>query len=567
MITKIVLQNFKRFKDTNLELGPHVIFAGQNNFGKTTVIQAISVWHFTLRAWIKSGRKERAIGLLRKEFSSVPLREFNQLWTDKSTGFKKKEYSNEHQGTPHHQGAPRPLKIGIHGEFKGEAWDLTMELNYKNKDQIYVKPTVGIDDIPEGAKELQVTHIPSFSGISIEEHEVNSAYQDMLIGQGKPGDILRNLLQEISVKNQEGWQDLCKNIKEIFGYELAKPSPRGQAFIVCEYRKNSLHKKTSPWFDINTAGSGFQQVLLLLAFLYARPATVLLIDEPDAHLHINLQSKVLDLLKSNVKKQGGQLIIATHSEVLIDATLSENIISFFSEQPRPLSDKHDRKKVQQALKRLNSTDVLNVEQSENKILFLEGHSDAGILCAWATVLKHPMQKWFDDEKSYKYSMQGKRPEEAQEHFDALQAVCPAMRGFVLIDPDNEPNKDYGFDSNKRDIVLRKWVRYEIENYLVHPDAIRRFIESCEPGLFIKNAIEKLKKLLPPDTFENPIEDSPAYLQSVKSSKIILLPVFEAASVKFDKDVFPQLAKIMKLEEIHPDVKNMLGAIASHFDIK
>ncbi len=37
--------------------------------------------------------------------------------------------------------------------------------------------------------------------------------------------------------------------------------------------------------DISSAGSGALQVLLLFAFLYARPATVILLDESDSHQH------------------------------------------------------------------------------------------------------------------------------------------------------------------------------------------------------------------------------------------------------------------------------------------
>ena len=96
MIDKVIVRHFKRFKEEVFEINSNtIVLAGQNNIGKTTVMQAVALWHFSLEQWLNSSnqktsnRKERAIGLLRKEFAPVPVREFNQLWTDKSTGFKR----------------------------------------------------------------------------------------------------------------------------------------------------------------------------------------------------------------------------------------------------------------------------------------------------------------------------------------------------------------------------------------------------------------------------------------------------------------------------------------------
>ena len=334
MITKIVLRNFKRFKEETFELDssemePHVIFAGRNDLGKTTVIQAVLVWHFALKKWCESNNKKRSIRLSRSEFFSVPLREFNQLWTEKSTGMKKGEEEGVFQGTP------RPIEIEIHGKNEGKEWHLNIEFKYSNNDFIYAKPK-NAENIPDAAINLEAAYIPSLAGIMTDEPECNRALQDVLIGQGKSGDILRNLLLEVSEKKDD-WKELCRHIKDIFNYELAKPSGRGQSYISCEYRSVNLQGKLGPLFDINTAGSGFQQLLLIIAFLYARPSSVILLDEPDAHLHINLQSEMYSILKKIAKKRGGQLMIATHSKVLIDSTSPKKIISFFGKHTHKLS--------------------------------------------------------------------------------------------------------------------------------------------------------------------------------------------------------------------------------------
>ena len=65
--------------------------------------------------------------------------------------------------------------------------------------------------------------------------------------------------------------------------------------------------------------AGFQQVLMLLTFLHTRPGAVLLLDEPDAHLHMILQDAIYAELRTVAIRQHSQLVIATHSEVIINA--------------------------------------------------------------------------------------------------------------------------------------------------------------------------------------------------------------------------------------------------------
>ena len=563
MITKVILRNFKCFKEEEFILKPHIILAGQNNSGKTTLIQAISAWHFALQEWIKSGSPKATVGLIRKEFAPVPLQEFNQLWTDTSTGFKKNEITNKTQG------APRALEIETHGIHEDTEWQLTMEFKYSNKDQMYVKPQ-NMSIIPDYIRALEIVHIPSFSGISIDEHKVEPEYQDILVGQGKPGNILRNLLQQVADKNKNDWRELCEHVENIFQYKLIEPNTAGRAFILCEYRRRE-RGGLSPALDINTAGSGFQQVLLLLAFLYARPATVMLIDEPDAHLHINLQRRIFHLLKDIAAKRRNQLIIATHSEVLINASSPDKIISFFPEHPRCLSDIRDLGKLQEAMKRLSPLDLLQAEQSGNKILFVEGQTDFDILRAWANALEHPVQEWFNDNNAYWHNMHGNNTTEAKKHLAALQATFFEMKGFILIDSDGKPNKTHGFDNNMHNIILKQWARYEIENYLVYPAAIQRLIqkEQQKLGLFAppNESLKKMEGIMPPDYFNDPLNDPSGYLQAAKSSEKILPPIFQAAKCFIEKDEYYRIAEIMLPEEIHSDVRNMLDAIADFFAIK
>ena len=72
-----------------------------------------------------------------------------------------------------------------------------------------------------------------------------------------------------------------------------------------------------------------QQTLLLLAYLAAKPGAILLLDEPDAHLEILRQRDAYRSLTRAARETGGQVIVATHSEVLLnEAARSDTVIAF-----------------------------------------------------------------------------------------------------------------------------------------------------------------------------------------------------------------------------------------------
>ena len=53
MIKKITIENFKKFEKASYDVNPAGIslFVGPNNGGKTTALQAISMWSFVIQKW------------------------------------------------------------------------------------------------------------------------------------------------------------------------------------------------------------------------------------------------------------------------------------------------------------------------------------------------------------------------------------------------------------------------------------------------------------------------------------------------------------------------------------
>lgn len=181
-------------------------------------------------------------------------------------------------------------------------WDVAVEILPDSTEQVYVRPVkeVKLEDVRRAV--LNVVYVPPMSGIGVEEPVCTRPKQEHLLGQGKAGEVLRNLLLEAS--ESADWKRLQATFRELFGFELLPPDA-SRPHIVAEYGSGGTR------LDIVSAGSGVQQVVMLLAFLYARPSSVLLLDEPDAHLHVTLQDAVYSGLKSLAASRGSRLVIAT----------------------------------------------------------------------------------------------------------------------------------------------------------------------------------------------------------------------------------------------------------------
>ena len=46
MITKVVIENFKRFSRQEFTLSESIVLAGPNNAGKSTLLQALATWSY-----------------------------------------------------------------------------------------------------------------------------------------------------------------------------------------------------------------------------------------------------------------------------------------------------------------------------------------------------------------------------------------------------------------------------------------------------------------------------------------------------------------------------------------
>ena len=548
MIHTIRIRGFKRFDEVEFRLPGHVVLAGPNNTGKTTVLQAIASWALALRRWRELNDFNPRQGYVkvpisRPAFSAVPLRSFDFLWKD------------------------RRYQERIEIELRHDAWSVTMEFTPDSTEQIYVRPAANASAETLRNLDLQAAYVPSMTGLGIDEPLFHMPKIEQLLGLGRPGEVLRNLLAEAS-HDEKSWARIQESIKKLFGYELLPPDT-STANILSEYR---VAGTTRPQFDIASSGSGFQQVLMLLAFMNTRPGALLLLDEPDAHLHVILQDAIYHELRAAAARRRSQLIIATHSEVVINSVEPRELYAVL-EEPRRIADNAERSRLVSSLRVLSNADVMQACNARG-ILYVEDYTDINVLRAWAARLGHRADRLLSAEIMWKpmvfQAQEGRQGIKAQDHFDALALIRDNLPGLLLLDGD--AHGDIGDTPITGSGLQRlRWRRYEIESYLIHPDSLARFVAhevgSGSAALHTEDLLAHWQDSFPPPIVREPLGDH-VYLNNTKARTLLLPPLLNAAGLHgLPYTRYHEIAAQMLPKEIHPEVVEKLDAICRAFGVE
>ncbi|MBF0309122.1 MAG: AAA family ATPase [Magnetococcales bacterium] len=88
MLTKLIMRNFKRFEEAEIDLDACVVLIGPNNSGKSTALQALTLWELGLRRWMEKRRggsaatQRQGVTINRRDMMSLPVPVASMLWRD-----------------------------------------------------------------------------------------------------------------------------------------------------------------------------------------------------------------------------------------------------------------------------------------------------------------------------------------------------------------------------------------------------------------------------------------------------------------------------------------------------
>ena len=117
----------------------------------------------------------------------------------------------------------------------------------------------------------------------------------------------------------------------------------------------------------------------------------------------------------------------------------------------------------------------------------------------------------------------------------------------------------------------RWRRYEIESYLVHPDALVRFVESVvgadATAPHVADMLTYWRDELPPAVVRKPLGDH-EYLNVTKARTRLLSPLLDEAGLHgLPYTRYHEIVALMFPEEIHPEVVEKLDAICLAFGVE
>jgi ABC-type multidrug transport system ATPase subunit len=568
MLTKIHIKNFKRFDDVELELGKNVVFIGPNDSGKTTALQAFALWEIGLHRWNekrkgKSSEAQQRQGVVinRRDLIPIPIPSANLIW-------RMLHVRNVQRVKGQTRTQNIRIEIIVSGITNGQSWDCGFEFDYANEESLYCRP-LRVDDneqpsrmpVPELANDTRVAYLPPMSGLSDREFEKRPGEIGVLIGQGQTAQVLRNLCYRVCWPNNpkddpsEDWMKMTDYIRTYFGIKLLTPEYIAErSEIVMAYEEKGVR------MDLSSTGRGAQQTLLLLAHLYANPGSVLLLDEPDAHLEVLRQRQIYKLLLDVADAKDSQVIMASHSEVVLNEAANLGKIIAFVGYPHPMNEG-----TSQIIKSLTNLGWEQYFQAEQKgwILYVEDSTDLAILQAFAQKLNHLAAK--DLEQVFVHYVTTNIPNKAREHFYGLKEGKPDLIGVAIFDRiENSLNQD-------QPLLETMWRRREIENYFCKKDILLRWAEgeqkydlfTYQEGpkrrLAMEESINEVTRLLE-------IDEKDPWSEDVKASDEVLDRIFRLffkkmkLPITFRKADYHELVNFMKPEEIQKEIVEKLDYI-------
>jgi ABC-type lipoprotein export system ATPase subunit len=482
MLTKLVLRNFKLFENVEIELGERVVFVGPNNSGKSSALQSLALWSTGVKRWVEKHKNESVTQsrtgavINRKDLTALPVPSANLLW--RSLNVRQGKRLDGKRGTENVL-----IDIEVTGITDGHQWFAPLEFDFANAESFHCRAKFNELGkrvaIPNTAAELTLAYLPAMSGLAASEARLDEGAIAVRIGEGRTAEVLRNLCWLVHQRGEAAWIQVTSPMEKLFGIQLEEPTydkSRGEISLAFRQGRVSL--------DLSASGRGQQQTLLLLAHMAAHPGAVILLDEPDAHLEILRQRQVYDLLVEVASQTRSQLIIATHSEVILNEAAGRDLVVAFVGKPHRIDDRGSQ--VLKSLKEIGYEQYLLAEQC-GWVLYLEGATDLHILRSLARKLGHPAADLL--EKPFVHYV-GNQPPKAREHFYGLREAKSNLRGLALYD--NLRDKSVPDDPNLTQVM---WRKREIENYFVTPEVLKLYaseVGSKQSGeLFASSAIEAM----------------------------------------------------------------------------
>ena len=476
MIRRIRIENYKCYKKSTLSLKDIVVIVGNNNAGKSTLIEAL-----------------RLVSYAAKNFKYCNYTELPSVFglPKAQRGFKINAAN-----------LMIDLKCAIY-QFESAFAKIDVEFDTKDHIIIYLNSEFVYACVQDSSKNYITTKgkakllnispvkiMPQLGLIKDEEKKL------------VPDTVEKNIDTRLSSRHFRNELLLYK--KEYFNkfVEMAQQTWNGLRIQDLEpvYGDDPIMLYVydgSFCAEIGNMGSGLQMWLQIIWFLSrCDESDTIILDEPDVYMHPDMQRKVFDIVATKFK----QVIVATHSVEIISDVDPQNIVTI-DRDTRKFSYANDINGAQSIIDNIGGVHNLSLIRlgSAKKCIFVEGKD--------VSLLSKIHKQLFPNSNINLNSIPivtlgGKgRFEEAlgaarlffEETNSEIQTIC-------LLDHDYSTDEEIAkFNSRAEEshLNLHIWKKKEIENYIVTPQIVfsaSKLPESKQDELYreLELSVEKYK---------------------------------------------------------------------------
>lgn len=158
-------------------------------------------------------------------------------------------------------------------------------------------------------------YAPGLSGIPVREVPQADGVVRAAAGRGDSNLVLRNVMALLRQQATK-FSDFEEELREFFpeaSIEIGAGGADGHDLDVrCSFAGRGR-------VSLENAGNGFLQCVQILAYRHLFAPRLLLLDEPDAHLHPLNQRRLCELLRAVSERESMQVLLATHSRHVASA--------------------------------------------------------------------------------------------------------------------------------------------------------------------------------------------------------------------------------------------------------
>lgn len=297
-LRSVRVRQFKRVVDAAFDLGDVNVLVGGNNSGKSSVIQAL---HF-------------GVGLLQTIGPTAS-------WSARNLS------TSLNPGQLIYSPAENVYALGRGGklvEDKGQAIRLDLDLESGEQCSIAVRKgrnrniLVSVENAPAARQLASLARpfsvfSPGLAGISKRESYVSDGVLFRTLARGDANLVLRNILLRLWKSSTR--HSFLEDLRNIFPHVNLRVDFNSETdeFIqvsVCIEGK---------WVPLEIAGTGVLQATQILSYIHRFEPSIVVLDEPDSHLHPNNQRLLCALLRDIAHRKGTQVLLTTHSRHVVDA--------------------------------------------------------------------------------------------------------------------------------------------------------------------------------------------------------------------------------------------------------